>query len=301
MGWPAGWIEKNSGVETRYHASPTDSVIGMGAQALSSALAQADLGPGDLDLLLFAAGSIDYPIPHSACLLKAELGWTQYDFPAFDVDATCLSFLNGLEVAAAFIESGRYARVAIVTSELPSRSLNPEDRKTYSLFGDGAVAAIVGRSQIDRPTDTYFVNYAEGAKLAMLPAGGNAMRLNHRQNPEADYYFQMKGRHLLKLTFKHLDQFIASVEARFGRSIRDYARIIPHQASRLGMDMFIKRFGLPGGQVQLNLPRYGNCIAASIPLGLCDAVVEEGLPPGSEVILMGTAAGLSMGAITLEV
>ena len=301
LGWPVGWIEQNSGVLTRHHAGPEDSVTGMGAVALQAALTRAEWGPGELDLLLFAAASYDYPIPHTACLLKAELGWEAYDFPAFDVDATCLSFLNACEIAAAFIESGRYRRVAIVTSELSSRSLDPADRKTYSLFGDGAVAALLEPGNRDRPTGTYFVNHAAGAKLAWVPAGGNATLANRSQTPDEDYYFNMQGRHLLKLTFEHIGAFIEGVEAKMGRSIKTFAKIIPHQASRLGMEMFLKRFGLDPAQVQLNLHRYGNCIAASIPLGLCDLVNETGIESGSEVILMGTAAGLSMGAVTLEV
>lgn len=300
LGWPTGWIEKNSGVHTRHWVGPQDHVADLAARAVQAVLAEADLTPPAVDLLLVAGGTFDHPIPHTSCLVKEALGWQAHALPCFDIDATCLSFLNGLEVAAAFLESGRYRRILLVSSEIASRSLDPQDRKTYSLFGDAAVAAVLEAST-GRATPTYFVNYAAGARYAIVPAGGNAMRLTHAHNPPESYLFQMQGRSLIKLTFAHLDAFIAGVEARFGRSLHDYDHIVVHQASRLGVDLFIKRFGLDRTRVHLNLPRYGNCISASIPLSLSDLLHTGAAQAGQHIILMGTAAGLSMGAVALEI
>ncbi|MEM7656651.1 MAG: ketoacyl-ACP synthase III [Bacteroidota bacterium] len=300
LGWKPGWIEKNSGVMTRYHASAEDSLISMGKQALQQALDQVDMPAEELDLLIFASACFEHPIPHTACLLKQAMDWNHLPFPAFDVDGTCLGFLHALEIASAFIETGRYANIAIVNSEMASRSLDPEDQKTYSLFGDGAVATIVTAGTLPQPNQSYFINFSEGARFAHVPAGGSEMLLTRLSNPPASYFFKMEGRKLLKLTFQQLDNFIHTVEDRFQQAVGTYAKIIPHQASRLGMDMFLKRFNLTDQQVHLNLHRYGNCISASIPLGLCDLIQEEGMAPHQEIILMGTAAGLTMGAITLE-
>jgi 3-oxoacyl-[acyl-carrier-protein] synthase-3 len=300
LGWPSGWIEANSGVHTRHFASEADSNASMGAKALQRALDQAELGPSALDLLIFASASCDHLIPHTACLVKQALGWEAYDLPCFDLDATCLSYLSALEVAASLLESGRYRRIAVVNSEIASRSLNPDDRKTYSLFGDAAVATILGVAADGRPTPAYFVTHAAGARYAIIPAGGNAMRLTHPHNPAEAYFFQMQGRHLIKLTFAHVDAFVAQIEARFGRALQDYDRVVVHQASLLGVELFIKRFGLDRSKVHLNLPRYGNCISASIPLGLWDLLSAGAVQPGEHIILMGTAAGLSIGAVALD-
>jgi len=301
LGWKPGWIEKNSGVETRYHVGPLDTTVSMAVNALQSVLDQSGVKPEDIDLLICASGTFDQPIPHNSCLIKQQIGWEHLRMPCFDVDSTCLSYLNALEVAAALIETGRYQRIAIVNSEVGSLSMNPEDKKTQSLFGDAAVASLVVKGSQARPTPTYFINFAEGARYAQVPAGGVAMRRTHGQNPLEAYHFQMDGRRLLKLTFKHVDDFIHNVQTRFSRCITDYSQIVIHQASKLGSEIFAKRFKLGDDILHRNLPKYGNCISSSIPLGLWDVVREGKVQAGDEVLLMGTAAGLSMGGVVVEV
>jgi 3-oxoacyl-[acyl-carrier-protein] synthase-3 len=303
IGLKAGWIEKNTGVETRYRAGKQETIASMGAEALSRTLKKSALTLADLDMLIYAGGSYDYPIPYNACLIKKELSKNTDTVPCFDVDATCLSFVHALDIAHLYLQSGRAKRVAIVSAELSSRSLNPEDPKTYSLFGDAAVALILEASEEEEMYTvgyTSFVNYSEGAEFAMIPTGGIVNSGMEASTKKESYYFKMDGKKLIKLTQKTIDGFISSYEKNAGIKLNEYDYIIPHQPSKFGNDLFVKQFNLKTERVLFNLAKYGNCISASIALGLEELVNKEKSLKGKNVLLIGTAAGLSYGAITLK-
>jgi 3-oxoacyl-[acyl-carrier-protein] synthase-3 len=303
MGLKTGWIEKNTGVISRYWSGKGETIASMGSKALSNSLTKAGCSLADLDLLIYAGGSYDYPIPYNACLIKNELSKNTDTVPCFDVDATCLSFIHALDIAHLYIQSGRAKRVAIVSAELSSRSLNPEDPKTYSLFGDAAVAFILEASEAEESYTvgyTSFINYSEGAMFAMIPTGGIVNSGMADSTTKESYYFKMDGKKLIRLTQKTIDGFISEYEKNVGLKLNEYNYIIPHQPSKFGNDLFVKQFHLNPERVLFNLPKYGNCISASIALGLEEIVNSKGSLKGKNVLLIGTAAGLSYGAITLK-
>jgi 3-oxoacyl-[acyl-carrier-protein] synthase-3 len=305
-GLPKGWTEKNNGVLTRYWSDAGDTVTSIGSQALQRALNIVGMNLKELDLLLFAGGSFDHPIPYNACLIKQALDTHHAPFPCFDVDSTCLSFIHALDVSQLYLQSGKYRRIAIVSAELPSSSLNPNDSKTYTLFGDAAVAVILevvddrSTAKAYEPGISYFVNYSEGADLAMVPAGGLKQPGFSPETPREAFYFRMDGRKLIALTLRMLDDFVVEWEKRAGRKLTDYDFIIPHQTSKFGNEIFLHRYGIAPEKVILNLHRLGNCVSASIPLGLTELFESGKIKAGSKVLLLGSAAGLSIGGLELN-
>ncbi len=300
MGIAKGWIEKNVGVKTRYWAAVEETVASMSATALQRALTAADLPPDGLDLLIYAGASYDYPIPHNAGRIKKALG-TAAKFPCFDVDATCLSFLNALDIAHLYFQRDSIRNVAIVSAEMASRALNPQDPKTYGLLGDAAVAVILTRSNEGyEPIAPYFLNNPEGADLALIPIGGGINRGRDAGTPEEDYYFRMDGKRLISLTLQELTPFLKNYEKLTGIAIADYDYVIPHQTSRFGNEIFAKQYHLSERQLVHTIGCYGNCIAASIPLGLCELIHRKVELSNKNVLLIGSAAGLSLGAVTLK-
>jgi 3-oxoacyl-[acyl-carrier-protein] synthase-3 len=277
----------------------------MGAQALQAALGEAGLQYADLDLLISAAGSFDHPIPHQACLIPGQMGLPPGHAPCFDVDATCLSFVTALDVATALMAAGRYRRIAIVTAEIASRSLNPADEETFTLLADGAAAAVIEAAEPGSPGSIRVLGalmrtFPQGAAFTMVPGGGNALHPIDRSLPGTAFTFHMKGREVLRMAMEQLPDFLQDLYAPLPFALAETDLIIPHQASRVGLAFFQKLAGLRQEQVWTNLEHYGNCIAASIPLGLHDAIRAGALGPGQRFALMGTAAGLSIGGLVLE-
>ncbi|WP_373549732.1 3-oxoacyl-ACP synthase III family protein [Haliscomenobacter sp.] len=301
-GLPLGWAEKNTGVQSRHWANPSDNITSIAAAALQQALDEAEMTCAELDLLLYAGASFDHPIPHNSCLIKQAIDQNSADFPCFDVDATCLSFLHALDIAHLYLQHRGLKRVAIVSAELPSRALNPADAKTYTLFGDAAVAVILeANDELGYlPAPAYFINQSAGAQLAIVPTGGSKRRGSEPDTDPNSFFFQMNGRQLITMTLRYLDDFLVKLEQQTAQSIQHYNYIVPHQASKFGNEYFMQRYGLTDDQVVNTLSAYGNCVSASIPLGLYELYAQNKLQTGKDVLLIGTAAGLSIGALRLK-
>ena len=297
-----GGIMDATGVRYRHHISDDECVSQMGAGALKLALDRAGLQAADLDLLIFAGASFDYPVPHNSALIKARLTDDRVNFDCFDIDSTCLSFLHALDVTHLYLLSGRYKRVAIVSSEISSLALSPSDEKVYGLFGDAAVAVIVESTESTGYTPGFvnFKNFPSGVFLTMVPVGGAVNRGINSPPDDPGYNFKMEGKNLLRLISKHIDGFIADMEERSGTGINQFDKIITHQASKVGNEFFNKRFSIPPGKRVDTLEIHGNCISASIPLGL-EKLLNDGYNTGGKrILLFGTGAGLTIGSLVLE-
>lgn len=296
-----GFIETRSGVAFRHFAGPGESNSTLGAKALQQALDRAGMAFEDLDLLLNASGSYDYPIPDTACLIQRALGKGDSGVPCFTIDATCLSFLSALDVAAAFLASGRYRRIAIVSSEVASRSLNYQEWESASLLGDGAAAAIVearpgsGSALLSARMETY----GSGAFHTYVAGGGNVRHpLQDDVQPE-EYTFAMNGLAVLTTAFRRLRGFNKQLFAGLDFSLQEVDLFVPHQASGVALEKAQQLFRLRDDQFVANLHTHGNCIAASIPMALFDALEAGRLQRGMRVCLLGTGAGLSLGGAVL--
>jgi 3-oxoacyl-[acyl-carrier-protein] synthase-3 len=297
-----GRIEKNTGVKYRHHVSDGENVANMGAWALEKALTKVGLVASDLDLLIFAGASFDFPIPHNSVIIKSRITDDDVRFACLDIDSTCLSFLNALDIANLYLQAGRYQKIAIVCSEIASKALSPSDEKVFGLFGDAAVAMIVEASSDKGFKNTYvdFQTYPSGALLAHVAIGGAMNRGRHADSDDLGYYFKMDGKNLIRLTIKHLDSFIAKIEQNTNIKINNFDKIIAHQTSKYGNSYFLENFHLSHENVVETLSDYGNCISASIPLGLELFINGEFNTQHKKILLLGSGAGLSLGAMVLQ-
>jgi 3-oxoacyl-[acyl-carrier-protein] synthase-3 len=301
-GIPEGWSEKYSGVATRHQVTFETNGY-MGSRAVEKALKKADLGLGDIDLLISAGGTYDYPIPNQASVIKHAIkGSEAYDFAAIDIDSTCLSFVVALDIAAQLLDGVRMNTIVIVSSEIASKGLNPANWETISLFGDGAVAAVL---QYDPQADSCLVKagqktYAEGMEHTMIKGGGNAFFFRDYPYDAELHSFQMRGKHLLRMAKKLIPPFMDWFFADLELSFEEVPVIIPHQASKMGLYLMEQLYDLREGQVKSTLADNGNCIAASIPLTLHDGIESGEIRRGDQCLLCGTSAGFSIGAALIR-
>lgn len=298
-----GTIMRKYGVETRYWAEPSATNAQLGAAALSKALDDALMTYEDIDLLIYASATYDYPLPSTACFIKRELGVSHINTPVLDVSNSCLSFVSALQVASSLISVGQYRHVAIVTSEIASRSISPTRPETYSMFGDMAVAYILGPSQGDSVVGRFsFETYADGALYTIVRGGGNVLPGQHlkEESQRSSFFFDMDGSHVLRFSITKIQSFLDRYRHKTGRSLGDYDHIITHQASKLGLDFFTKNYDLTEVEVHRSLHLYGNTVAAALPVTLHDAIQCGSIKRGQEILLLGTSAGISIGAAMIR-
>jgi 3-oxoacyl-[acyl-carrier-protein] synthase-3 len=274
----------------------------MGAAAARMALTSADLSVDAIDAIVGASTGPQQAIPCTAAFLQRELGAPEGRSACFDINATCLSFLFALQNVAHLVAAGVYERVLIVSSEIASRSLNPAERESAVLLGDAAAAVIVTRSEEDGPSGYWhgqFATYSGGADLTQLVGGGTLHHPNDPATTPEMNLFHMQGAAVFKQASQLLGPFLENFFTRLCWERQEVEAVIPHQASRHGIELLTSRLGFLERQVVWNLAERGNCIAASIPLTLAESVASERIKRGDRVILIGSGAGLTLGAIAL--
>ena len=302
---PRGWLEKQCGVRERPVLAETETQEAIALLAAQSALADAGLHPEDLDLFLFASAVGRQPIPATASLLKDGLGLRKSSIPAFDVNATCLSVIAALDIAALYIGAGRAGHVLIVASEVATRALPWEqDPATAGLFGDGAAALILGADEVRqaslRVNSVRLETWSEGYDFCTLGAGGTRYDFHtDRDDFERNAYFQMDGHALFKLTRNKLPDFLDRLLETAGWSRKDVDLVIPHQASPLALEHMIRKCGFDRDAVFSTVRETGNLVAASIPMTLDTARRSGRVKTGDKILLIGTSAGVSLGGATL--
>ncbi|WP_416864909.1 MAG: ketoacyl-ACP synthase III [Imperialibacter sp.] len=301
LGLPVGWIYKYSGVEKR-HLATTESNSWLGAEALKKAMRNAGLQPEDLGCLIAASATFDYPLPNKASMIKHELGWHDTDLSCIDIDTTCLSFVTALDYASRLLNNSDCRHIAIVSAEIASKGLNPEHKETFSLFGDAAAAIIVsfddtGESGLVKHR---LVTYSEGAEHTIIRGGGNKFFFKDHPYDATLHSFSMEGKKLLKLAMQKVPEFAEKLFCQTGSSIGEVDLIIPHQASKSGLLLLDSLLDGNTDKVVNNLASYGNCIAASIPLALTEAIESGRLKRGDSCLLIGTAAGFSVGGLLFK-
>ncbi len=298
---PKGWSEKHSGVKSRHWVTHETNAF-MGAECLKSALKKSHLKLNDLDLIISASATYDYPIPHQAPLIKKELRNYGTNVPAISIDSTCLSFVTALDISSSLLDGKRYTRIAIISSEITSKNLNPKNRETITLFGDGASCAIVAYCPDEKSEilSAHMITKEEGAEETIVKAGGIKYHSKDIPFTPEMYSFQMKGRNLLRLTKKYIRPFIDDLIVKSNIAIKDIDFFVPHQGSKIGLLLFEKIYPEFKNKIVKNLSTHGNCIAASIPMALHDAIESKKIKRGDIIVLAGTSAGFSIGGIILK-
>ncbi len=298
---PQGWSRRKSLIDERAHVT-TETVSEMGANALRSALKMAGLAPADLSLILAASSVPEQLIPSTSVLLQKQLGLENSGIPCFDVNSTCLSFITAFDLASHLLSSGQYQTIAVVSSEIASRGLNPKDFKTFSLFGDGAAAVVLGASSGGGSgvLGSHMETYSSGSDLCRIRAGGN--RFNPMNPPPVyeDYLFQMDGLNLYRFAFERISPFFKKLLDKSGLKMEEVSLVIPHQASPLALEHMRRHLEVPKENWVDIIRSHGNQVAASIPTALHDSIAQQRLKPGMTAILFGTAAGVSFAGLALR-
>jgi 3-oxoacyl-[acyl-carrier-protein] synthase-3 len=275
----------------------------MAARALGQALEASGLSGADLDLIVATSVVAEQPMPTNAVLVQRALGLEASGIPCFDVNASCLGFLVALEMATLGIAAGRYRRVGIVASEIASKGLDSSDLETSSLFGDGAGAVVLGAASAEAPGSIDALRcatYSRGADFCQMAAGGSRYNIVTPPPRPEDYLFRMDGRALFRMAAEKLPRFVSEVLAEAGCTPDEIDLVIPHQASGLGMRYLRERLGFPASKVVDILAERGNQVSASMPSALHEAVSGGRLRRGQRALLLGTAAGLTLGAAVVR-
>jgi 3-oxoacyl-[acyl-carrier-protein] synthase-3 len=301
LGLKPGSLMRATGVATR-HVCTTETQVSMAIAAGQAALQDAGLAPADIGLVIFGSAVPYQPIPATAPLVMRGLGIADGAGAAFDVNSTCLSFLTAFEVAARQIAAGDVRHALVVSSEIASRALPwATDPETASLFGDGAAAAVLSRSNNDnRLVATLLRTFPSAYEACSLGAGGT--RFDYHQNPDefaVHSRFAMDGKALFRLTALHFRGFVDDLLTRAGWRREDVDLVVPHQASPAALAHMVRQCGFRPEQAVTIAADVGNQIAASIPFALDVAWKDGRLREGSKVILLGTSAGVSFGGIAL--
>lgn len=290
-----GWTDKHSGVQQRHWAGPGDTCTSMGVAALQNALTAAGMVYDDLDLVVSASATYDYPIPHNACLIQSHFESSK-PVPGFDIDATCLGWIVAMEVCSKLLDGVRYKKIAIVCSEIASTHLNPEDWETFSLLGDGAFACILGSADeagqglIHADMKTY----PQAATTNIVEIGGNAFPF-HAYPIDERRFFKMNGKHLLKLAYETVPSFINGFFKDLDIRLSDVKWIFPHQASLPGLLLSERLLGMNEDQLVINIQKYGNTLSCAAGIALHETLIAEKVQRGDLIMIVGTGAGFSIG------
>ncbi|HEV2579520.1 MAG TPA: ketoacyl-ACP synthase III [Ktedonobacteraceae bacterium] len=298
---PADWIERVTGVCERRYVSD-ETVVAMGAAASCMALDAAHMQVEDLDAIICASTSPQQAIPCTAAFLQRELQAPEGMSACFDINATCLSFLFALQTAAHLVAAGAYSSMLICCSEIVSRFLNPGERESVALFGDAAAACVVTRRAPGEASafwHAHFETYNSGADLTEIRGGGTLHHPNDPQTTPEMNLFHMNGPSVFRQASMLGEPVMDHFMNELGWERGCFDALVPHQASRHAIEQFTRRLGFSKAQMIVNLPQRGNCVSASIPLALAEAVHSGRIRRGDRVLLAGTGAGLTLGALAI--
>ena len=283
------WITDRTGIKERRISADNEATSDLAFEAAKRALKSANMEAKDLEMIIVGTSSPDMLFPSTSCIVQDKLG--AVNAAAFDVSAACSGFNYALAASAGFIESGLYNNVMVIGADTLTKYLDWTDRNTCILFGDGAGAVVLKSSEDGSGViASHLGAEGSGGKYLTMPGGGS-------RDPEARKRFiWMDGKEVFKFAVKVLPKSIKAVLDKAKMSAMDISLLIPHQANMRIIDFALKSLGLPKEKVYVNLQKYGNTSAASIPIALDEAVKDGKIKKGDTVVLAGFGAGLTYGA-----
>lgn len=285
------WIVERTGIRERRLAAPDEACSDLGVPAAQQALADANVHAAQLDLILVATCTGDSPLPSTASLIQHRLGAEKA--AACDISAACCGFVYGLSVADAFVRTG-YRYVLVIGSEVMSSITDWTDRNTCVLFGDGAGAVVLGPTEEKRGVLSLHL-HADGrfSDLICVPGGRSSLPPSERVLAERLHCVKMRGNETFKIAVKTMEEAIREAVAAHELGVDDIDCLVPHQANIRILQAVGQRIGLPPDRIMINVDRYGNTSAASIPLALDEAAKNGTIREGSLVVMAAFGAGLT--------
>ncbi len=303
LGLPSGWAVSRSGVRERRIAAPEEATSDLAIEAAKEAINTAGLEPGDIGLLILATSTPDHPIPPTAPLVAHMVGCKRA--AAFDLAAACSGFIYGLSTAEQYLLSGTYRHVLVVGANVMSRRLDWDDPQTCILFGDGAGATVLSTNPDrnlagPRLLSTSMTSDGEGYTLLMAPAGGSRQPLTEELIACKSDKIKMKGPLLFRRAVRLMAKSLMEILERNGLGVSDLDWILPHQANHRIVSALGEELSVPADRFILNLERYGNTSAASIPIALHEFLSSSPIKPGQRMALVSFGSGLTAAAALLQ-
>lgn len=306
-GWHMPLVERQTGVLERHLAAPGETALDLSLSAARSVIARTGVDPAMIDVLLFCTETPDHPMPPNACLLQDRLGLSKR-VAALDFTLACSGYVYGLYLARGLIASGAARTVLFVTADTYSTLISPEDRGTYTLFGDGAAATLLAAGE--RGLGEFLLGTDGGAASCFIvPAGGTrsprtaltgAPATDRVGNLKSLEQIHMDGPAVLAFVVREVPANVRELLANAGRTLADIDLVIFHQASQVAMDNLQRELAIPDAKLFSNIALVGNTVSASLPIALRDAELAGRLKPGYRVLLVSFGVGLSWGSCLLE-
>ncbi|HEY5648782.1 MAG TPA: beta-ketoacyl-ACP synthase III [Nitrospiria bacterium] len=286
------WILERTGIRERRIADEKEASSDLAEKAARRALEMAGIHVNDLDLIIVATATPDMFFPSTACLVQERIGAKQA--AAFDVNAACSGFLYGLSIADHYLRGGDFRNVLIVGSEVMSRIIDWSDRNTCVLFGDGAGAVVLGCTKEDRGVvSTHLHSDGKLWDLIQVPGGGSRIPPSASMVAEGLPFVKMKGNETFKVAVRTLEEAVIETLKANNLEAEEISLLVPHQANIRIIRAVAQRLGLPMEKVMVNVDRYGNTSAASIPIALDEAVREGRVKDGDLLLFEAFGAGLT--------
>jgi len=293
------WIVSRTGIRERRVAADGETTTMLSVNAARDALAVAGLDPAELDLVIVATCTPDYPLPATSVLVATELGATRA--AGFDLQAACSGFLYGIASGTSFVRSGMYRNVLVIGVEILSRFLDWSDRSTCVLFGDGAGAVLLQAS--DQPGGMLGVDlFSDGAgcQAIIVPAGGSINPASHETVDARQHTIRMLGSDVYKYATRQMGESALAALRQAGLTVDDVDQFVFHQANLRIINSVQKQFGIPDAKTFVNIEKYGNTSAASVPMALVEAVASGRIKQGDRVLMVAFGAGYTAGGAVIE-
>ncbi len=294
------WIRERTGIRERHRVEKGVAASHLATEAAKKLLAQTRTNPEEIDLIVIASVTPDMMFPATACLVQDRIGaknaW------GFDLSAACAGFAYALTVGAQFVGAGTHKKALVIGSDVMTSILNFEDRATCVLFGDGAGAVLLEPAANDGEGILDFHNDVDGSggMFLYMPGGGSLNPPTHQTVEKKMHYVHQAGPQVFKYAVRRMSELSCQMLQRNGFSTRDLALVVPHQANLRIIRAMQERLGLDDSKVVVNIDRYGNTTAGTIPLGLSDALEQGRLHKGDLVLLIAVGAGFTTGGVLLR-
>ena len=294
------WIQERTGIRERHVAGPGIAASDLAAAAAKELLESRHVPPEEIDLIVVASVTPDMLFPATACLVQNKIGATHAW--GFDLSAACSGFIYALTVGAQFVGAGTHKNALVIGSDVMTSILDYQDRATCVLFGDGAGAVLLEPTNGDEEGILDFEHDVDGSggQFLYMPAGGSLHPASHETVEKNMHFVHQEGPQVFKYAVRRMADLACHLLERNGFSSRDLALVVPHQANLRIIRAMQERMGIHNSKVMVNIDRYGNTTAGTIPLGLRDAVQQNRLKKGDLVLLVAVGAGYTTGGVLLR-
>ncbi len=293
------WIRSRTGIVTRHIAAENETTASLAAEAAMTALKNADVPAADIDVIIVATMTPEMGFPATACFVQDYIGASRA--AAFDISAACTGFLYGLSIASSMIASGAARHVLVIGAETLSRIMDWTDRNSCVLFGDGAGAAVVSAGgKGGKIVDSIIRADGSHTDLLYMPGGGSRHPASEETVRERMHYLKMTGKGLYKEATTTMADVVLEILQKNGLSVEDIDLLVPHQANLRIILSTAKKLDMPPEKAYVNIDRYGNTSAATIPIAMSEAQSEGLLKENSTVALVAFGSGMTWGSTLLR-